>query len=522
MTGNRRIALNIVATYGRSLYALVVGLFCGRWTLMALGEVDYGLMGLVGGLVGFVSFFNSLLASAVGRFYAVSVGEAHKAENAADGIEKCRRWFNTALSIHVVLPIVLIVVGYPLGVWGVEHFLTIPPGRVGACIWVWQFTCLSCFIAMANVPFQAMYTAKQEIAELTIYNFVTTTANACFLYFMITHPGIWLTKFAAWTCGLSILPQMIIGFRAVQKYPECRFRLDYLFDKLRIRELSKYAFARFIAELSGMLSGQARSILVNKYMGPRYNAAMAIGGTVAGHAMTLSGSLSGALWPAIANKAGEGDEESVRRMSFTTCRISAVLMLFFALPLIAEIREVLRLWLVNPPPFAAEICVAILLCEALQKSTDGYWMAILGLGRGVMAYSRIVCLAGFVFIAACWFLFAFGFGMWSVVVGQFALAGTLTGLRLWIGRSLVGFSVREWLRRVCVPLAFLTVVTLAVGFLPRVWMEVSLMRVAVTTLLCELVFVPVVWIVVLERAERDRLWSQIRLRISCGRKAKGE
>ena len=42
MTQNRRIVLNIVATYGRSLYALAIGLFCGRWTLMALGEVDVG------------------------------------------------------------------------------------------------------------------------------------------------------------------------------------------------------------------------------------------------------------------------------------------------------------------------------------------------------------------------------------------------------------------------------------------------------------------------------------------------
>ena len=44
MTPNRRIFLNIVATYGRSLYALVIGLFCGRWTLMALGGADYGLV----------------------------------------------------------------------------------------------------------------------------------------------------------------------------------------------------------------------------------------------------------------------------------------------------------------------------------------------------------------------------------------------------------------------------------------------------------------------------------------------
>ena len=62
MTANRRIFLNIVATYGRSLYALVIGLFCGRWTLMALGEDDDGLMGGVGGMtaaadVGFVGFW---------------------------------------------------------------------------------------------------------------------------------------------------------------------------------------------------------------------------------------------------------------------------------------------------------------------------------------------------------------------------------------------------------------------------------------------------------------------------------
>ncbi len=38
MTTNHCMLLNIVVTYGRSLYALVIGLFCGRWTLM--GRVD--------------------------------------------------------------------------------------------------------------------------------------------------------------------------------------------------------------------------------------------------------------------------------------------------------------------------------------------------------------------------------------------------------------------------------------------------------------------------------------------------
>ena len=42
MSPNRRIFLNIVATYGRSLYALVCGLVISRWVLAALGKGEFG------------------------------------------------------------------------------------------------------------------------------------------------------------------------------------------------------------------------------------------------------------------------------------------------------------------------------------------------------------------------------------------------------------------------------------------------------------------------------------------------
>ena len=373
MTANRRIFLNVMATYGRSLYALVVGLFCGRWTLMALGATDYGLVGLVGGLIGLVSFFNGLLAFAVGRFYAVSVGSAKKDGNADAGLVECRRWFNTALMLHTSIPLILVIIGYPIGVWAVEHFLTIPPDRVDACIWVWRFTCASCFVSMFNVPFSAMYTAKQEIAELTIYGFATTTINACFQYYMISHPAVWLVKYSLFSCLLAIIPQLIIAVRAIIKYPECCFVANYLWNVDRIKQITMYAFSRSWSAFSSMFFSQGRAILVNKYMGPAYNASMTIGNTVASHSITLSSSLSSAFWPAISNKAGEGKADEVRKLSFMTCRLGTVLILLFAMPLMLEIHEVLRLWLVNPPPFAAEVCVAILIHNVFERMTEGYW-----------------------------------------------------------------------------------------------------------------------------------------------------
>lgn len=119
MTENRRIILNFVATYGRSIYALVVGLCCGRWTLMALGPIDYGLMGLIGGLVGCVTFLNGLLSSAIGRFYAISVGAARKSGNELVGLEECRKWFNT---ITLMTSIWFGRTSVNASRYGVEHF----------------------------------------------------------------------------------------------------------------------------------------------------------------------------------------------------------------------------------------------------------------------------------------------------------------------------------------------------------------------------------------------------------------
>ena len=46
MTPNRRIFLSIIATYGRSLYALVCGLFVSR-RVLAVGKSEFGLYGVV-------------------------------------------------------------------------------------------------------------------------------------------------------------------------------------------------------------------------------------------------------------------------------------------------------------------------------------------------------------------------------------------------------------------------------------------------------------------------------------------
>lgn len=509
MTETRRIALNIVATYGRSLFALVCGLFTSRWVLMALGQSDYGLYGVVGGLTAFIAFFNNLMASAIGRFYAFSVGQAKVAGTQGEGLEVCRQWFNSAVLIHTVVPLVLIAIGYPVGMWVVEHFLTIPPERVEACRWAFRFVCISCFVGMVNVPFQAMYTAKQYIAELTIYSFATTTLNVCFLYFMVTHPGDWLSKYALWTCLLSVMPQCLICLRALKVFPECRFTGVYLWDWQRTKTLVGFAGWQFFGNFGYLIKAQGIAILVNKYFGPVYNATMGLANTVTAQTGTLTAAMNGAFTPAITTMAGAEQHERMLAMTYRSCKFGTLACLFFALPLSLELDYLLRLWLKAPPSFLTEVTWLTLAALVVDETTRGVGVAVTAQGR-IAKYYVLLGTMNVLTLPLGW--------VWLVFGGGFIMVfGVILGIRIvavcsaiWIARPLIGVSMRNWSRRIVMPLMMTSVVTLAIGEIPKSLMSEGICRAVIVCGLSGMVFLAMVWCIVLDEVERETVLSRLR------------
>ncbi len=118
MTPSQRIALNTIATYSRSVFAAALGLFSTRWVLGALGQSDFGLFAVVGSIITFIVFLNGVMAGSAARHFAYSIGEGDT--------EQVNQWFNAALSIHLILPVALIMVGWPIGEYCIDKVLTIP------------------------------------------------------------------------------------------------------------------------------------------------------------------------------------------------------------------------------------------------------------------------------------------------------------------------------------------------------------------------------------------------------------
>ena len=511
MSPNKRIFLNIVATYGRSLYALVCGLFISRWVLAALGKTDFGLYGVVGGMTVFITFLNVLLSIATGRFYAFAEGQALKSASeghAEAGLEECRKWFSTAVLLHTVVPFILIILGYPLGMYAVENWLTIPLDRLDACRWVFRFVCISCFVGMINVPFQAMYTAKQYIAELTIYGIAATTANIFFMYFMVTHPGDWLARYALWMCLVSVVPQMIICLRATKVFPECQFRLSYAWNKGRISELSSFAFWQAFGGLGAIFRGQGIQILVNKYFGPAYNASMSIANQVAAQSQTLSSAMQCAFAPAITTACGAGRYDEMRALAYRTCKFGMLLALIFVLPLALELRTILNLWLVDPPPYTAELCWCILLMSIVDKSASGHMLAVAAKGK-IAVYQTFLGGSLILTLPLAWFMVAKGIGFVSIGWAMVLTMMMCSWGRVWFARKLVGMSARYWLFKIMLPVGIVVGVVAAAGYLPHFVLTSGLPRIFVTTIVCEVLLLPLAWFVLLDSSERLYLTNRI-------------
>lgn len=510
MTERRRVVLNVVATYGRSLYGLVLGLLCGRWAYLALGEVDYGLNGLVGGLAVFISFFNGVLSGANARFYAFSVGAAKVAEDKGAALEECRHWFNTALSVHSAVPILLTLIGYPIGVHAVEHWLTIPADRVQDCICVFRFVCVSCFVGMVNVPFTAMYTAKQYIAELTLYGFATSTLNVIMLGYMVTHPSQWLSRYAAWTCLLGVVPQIVICVRAMFVFPECRVKWRYMWEWARLKRLGMFSMWQLLGVVCSVLRTSGMSIVVNKFFGATMNAAQAVGNTVQGQCNSLAGAMQGAFTPVITQACGARDYEKMKSVALRTCKFNVFLYAVFAVPLALELPEVMRLWLKTPPDYAAGLCLCAMLYNLVGSSTVGHMIVVNATGR-IVAYHVVLSLVS-VFTLPLAIVAGLIWRNVYAVMGVVIVMEVLNSAgRVYFARRLTGMSARLWLNKVMIPFVFVAAATVASGLVPRLFMEASWVRVCLTTLCCELVFVPLAWRCALARDERAFFEDKISL-----------
>jgi len=500
MTPSQRLVVNTTASYTRSLIAAGLTLFSSRWVLNALGQVDYGLFSLVGSILIFIAFLNSVMANSASRHFAYAIGQG-------DDIE-VNRWFNAAFSIHLCMALGLTSIGWLAGEYIIGHILNIPQSRVTSSILVFRISLLSLFTGMFSIPFVAMFKAKQRIAELSAWEMSYSIFSFTLAWFLIQVDGDRLIFYAGGITGILVLVHILQILRAAIVFQECKLVIEQWFDKNKLKELFSFAIWNLIGALGGTLRDNGSAILLNLYFGPKVNASYNIAKQVSVHTGRLAGAMLGAFSPEITSREGAGDRSGMITLALRASKFGTLLVLVFTIPLIMEMNYVLKVWLVEPPVYAATLCRFILCMFLIDRISTGYMLAVNAHGR-IAGYQATLGTALVLTLPLAWVFFDLGFKPTSV---GYAFLITMTicsiGRVLW-ARHLLNAPVRRWVVNVLAPTGIVTIFSVIIAIFPLLFLPSSFLRLVCVVICSSVTFLLTTWKWGLDSGEKTYIRSNI-------------
>ena len=157
----KTIAKNTAFLYVRMILVMVVSLYTSRVILATLGEEDYGIYNVVGGIVTMMVFLNGALGASTSRFLTYHLGK--------DDSCGLKNTFAATLNLHIGVALLVVFLGETIGLWFFNTQLNIPAERISAAFWVYQFSIITTCINFTQVPFNAPLIAHEN---MSIYAYV--------------------------------------------------------------------------------------------------------------------------------------------------------------------------------------------------------------------------------------------------------------------------------------------------------------------------------------------------------------
>ncbi len=434
--------------YIRMLASMVVSLYTSRVVLQVLGASDYGVYGVVGGVVAMFSFLNASMSGATSRFLTFEIGRGDR--------EKLSKTFSMAFYEHLAIALVVLLICESFGIWFVNHKLVIPAERMDAANWVFQLSILSMVVSVTQVPYNASIIAHEK---MDIYAYVEL-ANV-FLRLLI----VYLLKFvlfdklilyAILTFCVSLLIAFTYRFYCIRHFEECHLR--WVWDGAQLKSMLSFSGWDLYGNMSVMARTQGVNMLINIFFGPVANAASSIATSVQGAVVGFANNVLTAVKPQIIKYYAQKEIEEMIRLISNSVRLNALILMLLTIPLIAELPFVIRIWLGEVPLYVIEFCTFTLLFNFFSNMSSVLVTGVHATGK-IIRPSLINGSLYLLVIPFTYFAFKNGASAWmpylfnliAVFLGMLSNAYTLYlyipqySLKCFLKRDLIPCIVSFWI-----------------------------------------------------------------------------
>lgn len=356
MSNNKRIAKNTAFLYIRMFLIMGITLYISRIVLQVLGENDFGLYNVVGGIVTMFTFLNGALAGATSRFITFEIGRK-------DNIQ-LHKVFNVSLVTHFIIAFLIVLLAESVGLWFLYNKMIIPAERFNAAFWVYQISIVSCVLSIIQVPYNATIIAHEQMKIYAYVGVVEVVLKLMIAYLIKISAYDKLVSYAFLLFLVQALILLYYRIYCKKHFFECKYLL--VKDLKMYKEMFVFASSDMIGGLSVLAQGQGLNILLNVFFGPAVNAARGIAYQLQGAVTQFSGNFMTAVKPQIIKQYAVGKVDEMMQLVIHSSCFSFYLMLLIVVPLCFEAEYVLTLWLGEYPDYTVSFLRLVLVLCMIQ------------------------------------------------------------------------------------------------------------------------------------------------------------
>lgn len=430
----RTIAKNTLMLYIRMIFLLLTGFYTSRVVLDSLGENDYGIYGVVAGVVAMFTIISGALNSAVSRFITFEMG---KGEGAS-----LNKVYSTSVLIQAVLSLIVICICEPAGIWFIKNQMTISPDRIPAALWVLQFSLISFVVNLMSVPQMASITAHEKMSAYAYIGILDGLLRLGAALLIIHSPIDRLVWYSALMAAAVLAVRVAYLIYCRVHFPECRFRP--VFEKGLVKEMFSFAGWNFIGVTSGVLRDQGGNILVNLFFTTAMNAARGVAVQLGGAVQGFVTNFMTAVNPQITKSYASGEREYMLSLVMRSSKMSFFLLFIIALPMLFNTEYLLEIWLKDVPSRSASF-VRLFLIFALSESLSNPLITAQLATGNIRNYQIIVGGLQLLNLPVSYIFLRYGAPAEATVAVSIAISQICMIARLALLRKMIGLSARKFI-----------------------------------------------------------------------------
>ncbi len=495
---NKAIAFNSIFLYGKMVINTICALLTTRFALEALGVVDYGLYAVLGGIISFISIFNTIMLSTSNRFIAVAIGKGE--------LEVVNKQFNVNFVIHISIAILAFIVAIPVGEWYIPRYVNYD-GPLSNAVMVYIVSVMGSILSFVGVPYNGLLMAKERFIVFSIVEVVTHVFKLVIAWCLVSHFD---NKLLIYTVAMALLTG--VGTVAYIIYCYCHYhnivRLKVVRDLRMYKKVIGFSAWVAVGAVASVGKIQGAALIVNVFFNTVMNTAMGIASSINQYVNMFSNGIVQPMQPQIVKSYAAGEKKRTDELLIMSTKYSFLLMLLIGSLFLVAPEWLLALWLGSVPPYATIFLVLFVIDSLIQSFNAGISNIIWASGK-IRLFQILTSSLNILAIVVGYIVLQEGAPAYYLIVTYILFSVIRFFVIQWALHHTLNYDNRILWRNSYLPSIAVVLLFLPVFLLPDIFHPVL-------KLLISFIYLCILeWFVGLSTMERSRLSSFIYSKLNC-------